>query len=150
MTSNFFHPSLLLMFLDPGSGMGKNQDQGSGINIPDRNTAFLKHFLRLAVEDGLSFNQIATSEFLSLAFGHMGYRARKSHTSVAKDVKDFILAQKEETRTQLQTAFAKVPYLLIARSSVPDEDPALAPDPDLYPINKEKIKENLDLCCIVT
>ncbi len=27
--------SLLLLFLDPGSGMGKNQDPGSGINIPD-------------------------------------------------------------------------------------------------------------------
>jgi len=28
MTSNFFQPSLLLLFLDPGSGMGKNQDPG--------------------------------------------------------------------------------------------------------------------------
>jgi hypothetical protein len=36
MTTNFFCPSLLLLFLDPGSGMGKNQDPGSGIiNIPD-------------------------------------------------------------------------------------------------------------------
>jgi hypothetical protein len=39
---NFFHPSLFYLFLDPGSeirdpgsGMGKNQDLGSGINIPD-------------------------------------------------------------------------------------------------------------------
>ena len=38
----FFHPSLFYLFLDPGSGirdpgsgMGKNQDPGSGINIPD-------------------------------------------------------------------------------------------------------------------
>ncbi len=38
MTTNFFHLSLLLLFLDPGSeirdpgsGMGKNQDPGSGI-----------------------------------------------------------------------------------------------------------------------
>ena len=31
MTTNFFHPSLLLLFLDPGSGMGKNQDPGSGM-----------------------------------------------------------------------------------------------------------------------
>jgi hypothetical protein len=31
----FFHPSLLFLFLDPGSGMGKNQDLVSGINIPD-------------------------------------------------------------------------------------------------------------------
>ncbi len=28
MTKNFFHSSLLLLFLDPGSGMGKNQDPG--------------------------------------------------------------------------------------------------------------------------
>ncbi len=42
LTTNFFHPSLLLLFLDPGSeiqdpgiGMGKNQDPGSGIKIPD-------------------------------------------------------------------------------------------------------------------
>jgi hypothetical protein len=35
LTKFFFHPCLLLLFLDPGSGMGKNQDPGSGINIPD-------------------------------------------------------------------------------------------------------------------
>jgi hypothetical protein len=36
MTTNFlFHPSFLLLFLDPGSGMGKNQHAGSGLNIPD-------------------------------------------------------------------------------------------------------------------
>jgi hypothetical protein len=40
MTTNFFHPSLLLRFLGPGSeirdpGQEKNQDPGSGINIPD-------------------------------------------------------------------------------------------------------------------
>jgi hypothetical protein len=31
----FFHPALLLLFLDPESGMVKNQDPASGINIPD-------------------------------------------------------------------------------------------------------------------
>jgi hypothetical protein len=40
MTSNFFSPlSFVAVFgseiRDPGSGMGKNQDPGSGINIPD-------------------------------------------------------------------------------------------------------------------
>jgi hypothetical protein len=46
MTTNFSHPSLLLLFLDPGwirdpgSGMGKNQDPGSGINIPDPQHCF--------------------------------------------------------------------------------------------------------------
>jgi hypothetical protein len=28
MTTNFFHSSLLLLLLDPGSGMGKNRDPG--------------------------------------------------------------------------------------------------------------------------
>jgi hypothetical protein len=32
-THFFFHPSLLLLFLDPGSGMGKNQDPESGMFI---------------------------------------------------------------------------------------------------------------------
>ncbi len=42
MTTNFFSPLSFVAFLDPGSeirdpgsGMGKNQDPGSGINIPD-------------------------------------------------------------------------------------------------------------------
>ena len=54
MTKIFFHPSLLLLFLDPGSeirdpgsGMGKNQDPGSGINIPDPQHWYL---LTLSVE----------------------------------------------------------------------------------------------------
>ncbi len=36
-TKFFFHPSLLLLFVarDSGSGLGKNQAPGSGINIPD-------------------------------------------------------------------------------------------------------------------
>ena len=40
MTTNFFSPfSFVAVFgsgnRDPGSGMGKNQDPGSGIKIPD-------------------------------------------------------------------------------------------------------------------
>jgi hypothetical protein len=40
MTTHFFSPlSFVAVFgsgiQDPGSGMGKNQDPGSGINIPD-------------------------------------------------------------------------------------------------------------------
>jgi hypothetical protein len=40
MTTNFFHPSLFVAVFrsgirDPGSVMGKNQDPGSGKNIPD-------------------------------------------------------------------------------------------------------------------
>jgi hypothetical protein len=41
MTTNFFHPSLLLLFVwirDPTSGMNKNQDPGTGINIPETAT----------------------------------------------------------------------------------------------------------------
>ncbi len=45
MTTNFFSPlSFVVVFgsgiQDPGSGMGKNQDPGSGINIPDPQHCF--------------------------------------------------------------------------------------------------------------
>jgi hypothetical protein len=49
MTKNFFHPSLLLLFLDPGSGMVKNQDPGSGINIPDLELLLERRFSSLTV-----------------------------------------------------------------------------------------------------
>jgi hypothetical protein len=35
MTTNFFYPFLSFLFLDPLMFLGKNQDPGSGINIPD-------------------------------------------------------------------------------------------------------------------
>ncbi len=41
MTTNFFFNPLLLLILDLGSAMGKNQDPGTGINIPDP-----QHWLR--------------------------------------------------------------------------------------------------------
>jgi hypothetical protein len=33
--NKFFSPLSFVAVLDPGTGMGKNQDPGSGINIPD-------------------------------------------------------------------------------------------------------------------
>ncbi len=44
MTKKFFHPSFFLLFWiwDPEFGMGKNQDPGSGINIPDPPHCFHK------------------------------------------------------------------------------------------------------------
>jgi hypothetical protein len=51
MATNFFNPSLLLLFLDPGSEiwdpgsrMGKNQVPGSGITSRIRNTEKRKGF----------------------------------------------------------------------------------------------------------
>jgi hypothetical protein len=35
MTTNFFSPLSFVAVLDPGSGMAKNQDPGSGIKFPD-------------------------------------------------------------------------------------------------------------------
>ena len=58
LTKKFFHPCLLLLFLDPGSGirdpgsgirdpgsgMGKNQDPGSGIRDKHPGSATLPEF----------------------------------------------------------------------------------------------------------
>jgi hypothetical protein len=45
MTTNFFPPVLLLLFLDPGSGMGKNQDPGSGTHTPDPQPCILGYLI---------------------------------------------------------------------------------------------------------
>ncbi len=50
MKKNFFSPLLFVAVFgsgirDPGSGMGKNQDPGSGINIPDPPHCLLYHSL---------------------------------------------------------------------------------------------------------
>ena len=55
MTTNFFSPlSFVAVFgswiRDPGSGIGKNQDPGSGINIPDP-----QHCLEQAVKEVINF-----------------------------------------------------------------------------------------------
>ncbi len=50
MTTNFFHSSLLLLFLDPGSRMGKNQDPGSRIRDKHPGSATLLLFLESLME----------------------------------------------------------------------------------------------------
>ncbi len=47
------------------------------------------NLVRLAVEDGLSFNQIATSEFFPLAFSSMGLQHKKAPSTVSKAVNNF-------------------------------------------------------------
>jgi hypothetical protein len=56
MTSNFFSPlSFVAVFgsgiRDPRSGMGKNQDPGSGINIPDPQHWYFFQFLIIKTMD---------------------------------------------------------------------------------------------------
>ena len=43
MTTIFFSPLSFVAVLDPGSGLAKNQDPESGINIPD-----LQHWYKLS------------------------------------------------------------------------------------------------------
>jgi hypothetical protein len=52
MTTNYFSPlSFVAVFgsgiLDPGSGMGKKQDPGSGINIPDPQHCTVKYITHI-------------------------------------------------------------------------------------------------------
>jgi hypothetical protein len=61
----------------------------------------------LAVEDGLSFNQIATSEFLSLSFISLGFKPKKSPATVSTTVNSFIMAMKQETKRDLMAAHEK-------------------------------------------
>jgi hypothetical protein len=53
MTSNFFSPlSFVAVF---GSGMGKNQDPGSGINIPDPQHCSVPFYSFLFYADMLTY-----------------------------------------------------------------------------------------------
>jgi hypothetical protein len=57
----------LLLFLDPGSGMDKNQGPGTGINIPEP-----KHCFK-----GLIFNLIAVRAFIQLSISHRVLKNRE-------------------------------------------------------------------------
>ncbi len=71
----FFHPSLLLLFLDPGSGMGKNQDPGSGINIPDpQHCENPRYFGSIISEKGWIRSRIRTSWLMDPDPDHGGLK----------------------------------------------------------------------------
>lgn len=59
------------------------------------------------MEDGLSFNQIATSKFFPLAFSSMGLQHKKAPSTVSKAVNNYISKMREETKEQLQVCFQK-------------------------------------------
>jgi hypothetical protein len=44
MKKKNFHPSLLLLFLDPGSGVGKNEDPAQYCKMPIKNKFFNSFF----------------------------------------------------------------------------------------------------------
>ena len=64
-------------------------------------------YTRLVVEDGLSFNQIVTSEFLQRAFSSMGYKAKRSHNTVIAAVNKFIEGIRKKMVVQIKEEFKK-------------------------------------------
>ncbi len=59
----------------------------------------------MAVENGFSFNQISSSEFLSVAFNNLGLKHKKSRNTVSICVNNFIGKMAEETKEGLKKAF---------------------------------------------
>ncbi len=86
MTTNFFHPSLLLLFLDPGSGMGKNQDQGSGINIIKGNSFILVIYFFISGIDIQAVNVVINFDFPKMAETYL-HRIGRSGRSVPTDIR---------------------------------------------------------------
>ncbi len=73
----FFHPSLLLLFLDPG--MGKNQDLGSGISIMD-----LQHCICVWICISEKFIGCVTDSYQYLCWKSKNYTKGKLRSSSAK------------------------------------------------------------------
>jgi DNA-binding protein len=59
----------------------------------------------MAVEDGFSFNQIASSEFVSVGFGNLGLKHPKSRNTVSNYVNNFIATMETETKKEFVKAF---------------------------------------------
>jgi len=60
---------------------------------------------RMAVEDGMSFNQIASSEFVAKAFVSFGLRHPQSRTTVSKYVNEYAEGLMLKTKEELVKAF---------------------------------------------
>jgi len=59
----------------------------------------------MAVENGYSFNQLATTEFLFLAFRNLGMKPKKSRSWVSESVNKFICKLQDEVKTHLKEDF---------------------------------------------
>jgi hypothetical protein len=75
------------------------------VRFLSQNRTLEEWYTRLAVEDGLSFNQIASSEFLGVTFNALGFKNKKSRSRVSVCVNDFIANMQKETKNSLKEAF---------------------------------------------
>jgi hypothetical protein len=62
-------------------------------------------YTRMAVENGLSFNQMASSEFIMLGFRNLGMKAIKSRSHVSDAVNKYIIRLQKETKKKLKANF---------------------------------------------
>ncbi len=86
----FFHLSLLLLFLDPGSGMGKNQDPGSGINIPDpQHWTLTTRNVPQCLFNSLKIYKLKNRGIFSILFAKYGIPSTWNKTTVK--VRNFLL-----------------------------------------------------------
>lgn len=62
-------------------------------------------YTRMAVENGFSFNQMATSEFVFLGFSNLGMKAKKSRSWISASVNTFISKLQQEVKAKLKEDF---------------------------------------------
>jgi hypothetical protein len=63
-------------------------------------------YTRMAVENGMSFNMMASSEFIRLAFTNMGMQPKLSRSWVSDCVNGYIIKLQKETKSRLEKDFA--------------------------------------------
>ncbi len=59
----------------------------------------------MAVENGLSFNQMASSEFIMLGFRNLGMKAIKSRSHLSEAVIKYIFRLQKKTKKKLKADF---------------------------------------------
>jgi hypothetical protein len=88
------------------SGSGKfSEEKNSLARFLTRRRSIEEWYTRMAVENGFSFNQMATSEFIFWSFRNMGMKAQKSRSHISDAVNKFIVKLQKEVKADLKEKF---------------------------------------------
>jgi hypothetical protein len=88
------------------SGSGKFSEEKNFLSrFLNRRRSIEEWYTRMAVENGFSFNQMATCEFISWSFSNAGLKAKKSRSHISEAVNEYIVVLQKEVKADLKEKF---------------------------------------------